>query len=284
MNTHKDGVLSMLDLNLIRIDGGTQARVALNQDTVSEYAEAYRQGAEFPPVIVFFDGADRWLADGFHRYFGAVAAGLTQIREKVTPGTKRDAVLYSLNANATHGLRRTNADKRKAVETLLADAEWAEWSDREIAKQCGVGHPFVAAIRNPAIAAKQQAHRDANTSKKSEATLPVQTKKMAEGVESDSTHKPVMGIGSHDPEPEDDGPDDAEIAAMEAAAHADMLAMEQLFEADDKLGEAFAEIKRLNAEVAQLRASRDGYMNKSNELISTIKKLQRQLDKLKAAA
>ena len=34
----------------------------------------------------------------------------------------------------------TNADKRRAVETLLNDAEWATWSDREIARQCGVHH------------------------------------------------------------------------------------------------------------------------------------------------
>ena len=29
------------------------------------------EGAEFPPLIVFFDGATYWLADGFHRYYGA---------------------------------------------------------------------------------------------------------------------------------------------------------------------------------------------------------------------
>lgn len=83
----------MLDLDLIRIDGGTQSRVELNQETVAEYCEAYKAGANMPPVIVFYDGTDRWLADGFHRYFGAKAAGLTQIYENITPGTLRDAVL-----------------------------------------------------------------------------------------------------------------------------------------------------------------------------------------------
>jgi hypothetical protein len=137
----------MLDLDLIRIDGGTQSRVELNQETVAEYAEAYRNGAEFPPVTVFFDGTDRWLADGYHRYFGAKSAGLTQIYENVIPGTKRDAVLFSLKANATHGLKRTNADKRKSVMTLLEDTEWSRWSDREIARQCGVGNKFVGDVR-----------------------------------------------------------------------------------------------------------------------------------------
>lgn len=83
---------------------------------------------------------------------------------------------------------------------------------------------------------------------------------------------------------EDYGPDDAELAANAAAAAADMRAMEKLLEEDDKLSAAFAEIKRLNAELAQVKQARDGYMNKSNELIGMVKKLQRQLDKAKAAA
>jgi hypothetical protein len=36
---------------------------------------------------------------------------------------------------------------RRAVMKLLQDAEWSHWSDREIARQCQVGHPLVANIR-----------------------------------------------------------------------------------------------------------------------------------------
>jgi hypothetical protein len=57
-------------------------------------------------------------------------------------------VLYSVGANAHHGLRRTNADKRRAVEMLLRDEEWRGWSDREIARRCAVTHPFVGKIRD----------------------------------------------------------------------------------------------------------------------------------------
>ena len=137
----------MLELDQIRIDGGTQSRVELNQETVAEYAQAFTAGASFPPVVVFFDGANYWLADGFHRYFGARDAGESAIDAEIITGTQRDAVLYSLKANATHGLRRTNADKRKAVETLLKDAEWATWSDRKIAEVCGVSHELARQVR-----------------------------------------------------------------------------------------------------------------------------------------
>jgi hypothetical protein len=51
---------------------------------------------------------------------------------------QRDALLYSISSNAEHGLPRSNADKRKAVRLLLADAEWGKWSDRESARRCQV--------------------------------------------------------------------------------------------------------------------------------------------------
>lgn len=41
----------------------------------------------------------------------------------------------------------TNEDKRRAVMTLLQDAEWARWSDSEIARRCGVNQSTVSRIR-----------------------------------------------------------------------------------------------------------------------------------------
>ena len=136
-----------LQLNQIRTDGGTQPRAQLNYNTVTEYAESIEDGATFPPVEVMYDGSDYWLWDGFHRVESHKKAGCTAIRANVKQGTRRDAVLASVGANNDHGLRRTNDDKRRAVMTLLNDAEWVKWSDREIARQCGVTHPFVSGIR-----------------------------------------------------------------------------------------------------------------------------------------
>lgn len=130
----------------IRIDGGTQPRAELNESVVAEYSEAMQSGAEFPPCVVFYDGSNNWLGDGFHRYFGAEKAAKTLLCEQ-RPGSRRDAILYSVGANATHGLRRTNADKRRAVETLLQDDEWGGRSDRWIAEQCGVSPSFVGGVR-----------------------------------------------------------------------------------------------------------------------------------------
>lgn len=136
-----------LKLTDIRIDGGTQPRAAIDKAVVADYAKAMQAGAEFPPIVVFFDGVQHWLADGFHRYHACRRRAAATMVAEVHEGTRRDAVLYAVHANAAHGLRRTNADKRRAVETLLTDAEWRQWSDREIARRCGVNHHLVAELR-----------------------------------------------------------------------------------------------------------------------------------------
>jgi hypothetical protein len=136
-----------IELKTIRIDGGTQSRAGLHDETVADYADALRAGTTFPPVVIFYDGNTRWLADGFHRYAAAAAAGMKAILAEIRQGSRRDAILHSVGANETHGLRRTNEDKRRAVQTLLDDQEWSKWSDREIARQCQVSQPFVSKLR-----------------------------------------------------------------------------------------------------------------------------------------
>jgi hypothetical protein len=73
--------------------------------------------------------------------------GLSNIAADVRQGTRRDAVLYSVGANALHGYPRSNDDKRRAVMTLLRDDEWSGWSDSEIARRCCVDHKTVGRLR-----------------------------------------------------------------------------------------------------------------------------------------
>jgi hypothetical protein len=40
----------------------------------------------------------------------------------------------------------------KAVTTLIHSERWSEWSDREIARQCGVSHTYVAVVRSDHVA------------------------------------------------------------------------------------------------------------------------------------
>jgi hypothetical protein len=128
-------------------DGGAQSRVEMRVETVNDYATDMVDGAVFPPIVVFHDGSDFWLADGFHRVEAARKISRETIVAEIREGSSRDAVLHGVGSNAAHGLRRTQADKRRAVERLLKDPEWARWSDRKIAEAARVDHKTVGAIR-----------------------------------------------------------------------------------------------------------------------------------------
>jgi FtsZ-binding cell division protein ZapB len=137
----------LIGLDAIRIDGGTQSREKIDEIIVGEYADLIEDGVVFPAVRVYFDGVSHYLADGFHRYHAHRKAGKGSIEADVEKGTLRDAILYSLGANHEHGLRRSNADKRKAVQAMLDDFEWQEWSNGEIARRCHVSERLVANMR-----------------------------------------------------------------------------------------------------------------------------------------
>ena len=128
-------------------DGGAQMRVEMKPDVVREYADDMAAGAVFPPVVVYHDGADYWLGDGFHRVEAARKLERETIDAEVRDGDARQAILHGIGSNASHGLRRTQADKRQAVERLLRDKEWSKWSNREIAKVARVDHKTVAKVR-----------------------------------------------------------------------------------------------------------------------------------------
>ena len=135
-------------LQNITLDQSLQPRAALDGDTVEDYAARYTEGAEMPAITLFHDDGVYWLADGFHRVTAAGKARRETILADVREGTRHDALMFAAAANTGHGLRRTNADKRRAVEMLLGDAECAGWSDSEIARHCKVNHHLVAEMRS----------------------------------------------------------------------------------------------------------------------------------------
>lgn len=139
--------VDLLDLSEIKIDAGTQCRTGVSDETVATYSEDMGRGDAFPPIVVFFDGVSYYLADGFHRYFAYQKTGHDLVDVEVINGTKWDALVYAAGANASHGLPRTNADKRRSVLMLLNDSQCQNWSLREIAKACKVSHTLVSRIK-----------------------------------------------------------------------------------------------------------------------------------------
>lgn len=138
------------ELDNIEATAATQVRVRLDRGIIDEYAEAMRNGAQFPPLHVFCEkNSERViLADGFHRHRAAINAKRGDIGCIVHEGGMHDALMYALGSNAEHGFRRSSADKRHAVEMALKDPELAELSNREIGDICRVSHTTVRRIRN----------------------------------------------------------------------------------------------------------------------------------------
>jgi ParB-like chromosome segregation protein Spo0J len=213
-------------LEKIRINGGTQMRVEIDEDTVADYSFIL-EALESP--IVIFDGTDYWLADGFHRYHAHRKAGRKSMKCQVQQGTRRDAILLAAGANSTHGLRRTNADKRKAVAELLKDEEWIKWSDRKISQWCFVSHGFVAEVRKSISLDTESSDNRVFESRSGKpvemdtARITASNKKRAkkkEAAESNGRHAPEM---KPEPTPEPEPADPMEAAQEWLKAYAGRL-------------------------------------------------------------
>ena len=95
---------------------GFQIRVAMDKKTVAEYKELMKDGTKFPPITIYDVGGTLMLVDGFHRLAAAKAAKLKEVEVEIQVGTRGEALKAALSANQSHGLRRTNADKRIAMQ------------------------------------------------------------------------------------------------------------------------------------------------------------------------
>lgn len=157
------GTMNTIKLADIDTTAGTQIRHAMNQDTVSDYADAMTEGEKFPPIIVFADGSHYWLADGFHRVAAAARLEFRDIEAEVRKGTRADAIWFGLGANRTNGIRLSRADVRHAIAVALK--EFSGRSNREIAKQIGCDDKTVAAERTVQEAGAEIPHHDRRVGK-----------------------------------------------------------------------------------------------------------------------
>ena len=136
-----------IDISKIDASSRTQLRCRISEDTVDLYAEDLRNGINYPPVVLFPEDDTYYVGDGYHRIEAAKAANRSVVEAKMRPGGLKAALEYAAGANDKHGLRRTQNDKRKAIQVLLKDPEYCKKSDREIAKIVNVVHGTVGSVR-----------------------------------------------------------------------------------------------------------------------------------------
>jgi ParB-like chromosome segregation protein Spo0J len=263
------GLNKEMKLTEITVDSSLQGRCKLNQEVVDEYSEVLREGGKLPAIKVYRVGSRYYLVDGWHRYFAHKKAGLADIEVDIIDGTIRDATMYAAGANDAHGLRRTNDDKRKSVMMLLDDLEWAEWSDRQIAKAAKVSSMFVGKVR------------------KALGLQPEEVKAVVNGKET----KVKVERNNDEPQAPQESYEDEITAEMEAIVEENenltrrlaVAAMEATDEekglAEAQLMEASAQIKTLEATNRSLKATSDMYMNQVSDLKDQVKYWKRRAEK-----
>jgi ParB-like chromosome segregation protein Spo0J len=187
-----------------------QMREKLSASTVTEYADLIQaNGSKWPfstPCSIICVKGELILTDGFHRVAAMRKADEDQVCVVITDGTKTDALKAALSANISHGLRRSNADKRRAVVMALADATLQKWSDRKIAELCGVSDPFVGQIRgevqtvstSPVVDATKKTGTDGVSQPATKADAEMQRQKIVAAIianEGDSDRKIAELVG-----------------------------------------------------------------------------------------
>jgi uncharacterized ParB-like nuclease family protein len=140
-------MIRKLKIDDLVLDPRLQARAGCNEEAIGEYAEALKDGKEFPPItVVSVDGA-LYVVDGWHRVKAHEDADLEEIDATVQEGAWSTAIAWAAAANAAHGLRRTPDDKRRAVRMCLADEDLCRKSSRELGGIAKASHTFVDKMR-----------------------------------------------------------------------------------------------------------------------------------------
>lgn len=164
----------LIDIDKIIRDPRCQSRTGVDPWLVQEYVVALKEGAVMPPLSTIQAEEGHYIYDGFHRYEAYMRTEAKEVEVETEPGDIWDAIERSCSVNATHGKRRTNEDKRRAVETMLRVMRHRgeSWSNREIARRCAVGSRFVdnlvsahgAQIQRPTLVVRNGTAFKMNTS------------------------------------------------------------------------------------------------------------------------
>lgn len=96
-----------------------------------------------PPIVVHEE--TRRVIDGAHRVEAARVRGDTTIRALMFQGTEQAAFVLAVEANSSHGLPLSLADRRAAAARIFN--AYPQWSDRRLASVCGLSASTVAQLR-----------------------------------------------------------------------------------------------------------------------------------------
>jgi ParB-like chromosome segregation protein Spo0J len=126
-------VLSLRSGGSPRLEGEDKAHIA-------RLAESE---GPLPPILV--DRRTMRVIDGMHRLMAASLKGQETVEVEFFDGSPADAFLRAVQANVTHGLPLSLADRRAAAARIIA--LYPQMSDRAVGETAGLAARTVAAVR-----------------------------------------------------------------------------------------------------------------------------------------
>lgn len=274
--------MKKLNILNIRIDGGTQPRKEINYDVVKNYAEAMREGTVFPPVTVFFDGAEYWLADGFHRYHATKSNATTTIEADVHQGSVEDAREYSYGANKDRGYSMSAEDNKEIVRKMLLDPRYKDWTQSRIAKHVGVTEMFVSRVKasmeikdepkTKKFVTKDGVEKEMKTGNIGKRETPPTKPDVTTYDEKEDRIRELTDVISQLDEENTLLKDKIAIGSWDASD------IEKI-DVEDTIKELREQVRLLEIDNKALRESRDMFQHRNAELMKTVTALRRKLQK-----
>lgn len=262
--------MTHLQIEKIRIDGNTQPRAEINEKVVEEYASLLSEKVLMPPVIVYFDSKEYWLADGFHRYFSHKRLGYKEISVDIREGTLRDAQLFSKGAHNGRGLSHNAKDYQYIVLSMVNDKEWGQWSNRAIAKHVGISVMTVGRIKKKADV--QQSPKKKTIRKGKEHTVDTTNiGTIAKPTEVEQLQQKIKELTSTVNEVVEEN---TQIKDQIAIGSWDASEIEKV-DVEETIKDLREQIRLLEIDNKALRESRDMFQNRNAELMKTINRMKK---------
>lgn len=132
----------------IDIKSSPMVRHSLRDDVVLEYANIYKADPKaLPPVDLFTEDSKTYLiGDGMHRIEAVLLNVGKTITANIHSGGYEEALKYALRSNERHGIRRSQADKRKCVQEAIK--QWPKLTDSAVGEIAGVDNHTVKTVRD----------------------------------------------------------------------------------------------------------------------------------------
>lgn len=126
-------------------------RFGEHEDRVEMFARLLSTSPdEVPPAILVEADGRRLIADGWHRILAAARLAANEVRAIVLPSAagmsaEQTARLIGARMTARASQPLTKAERKELALALAEDHP--DWSDRQIARECGLDHKTVGRLR-----------------------------------------------------------------------------------------------------------------------------------------